>query len=274
MYKIVAIDLDGTLFDDKKNISKENKIALAKAKELGVKIVIATGRPLKGVMPVLEELGLTTKEDYVIIYNGAKVFNVGTKEMVFTSSINGKDVRELYQESLRLKVHFHAFRINEELITKDKNPYTDVEATINHIEDHIFDFTKIKDEDLFLKAMMVDNDFNVSRCMEEIHPIYKERYSMVRSASIFLEFLNPSTDKGKALKALADYLHIPMEETMAIGDQGNDLPMILAAGMGVSMGNAQEYIKKQADFITLDNESSGVGYAISKFILEEKISTD
>ena len=112
MIKIIAIDLDGTLFDNKKNISEENKIALKNAKDLGVKIVITTGRPFSGVKPVLDELELNSTLDYVIIYNGAKVFNIGTKEMIFSSSISGKTVKELYYESLRLNVHYHAFRLN------------------------------------------------------------------------------------------------------------------------------------------------------------------
>ena len=269
MFKIVAIDLDGTLFDNKKNISEENKEAIKKAKELGVKIVVTTGRPLSGVMPTLKELGLTTNEDYAIIYNGAKVFNVGTNEVIFSSSMNGRDVKDLFNEAMNLKTHFHAFRMNEELITHDKNPYTDIEASINHIEDHLFDFTKLNDTDLFIKAMMVDSEENVTRVMNEVNPDFATKYSMVRSSPIFLEFLNKSTDKGKALIALAKYLNIDITDTIAIGDQGNDLPMILVAGCGIAMENASEEVKSKANFVTLDNESSGVAYAINKLILEK-----
>ena len=90
MIKLITIDLDGTLFDDVKKISDENKIAISKCHSLGIKIVIATGRPIKGVMPVLEELGLTTNDDYVIIYNGAKILNVGTMNVISSTYI--KDI--------------------------------------------------------------------------------------------------------------------------------------------------------------------------------------
>lgn len=266
MIKIVTIDLDGTLFNEKKEITEENKKALLRAKEKGVKIVIATGRPLAGIMPVLTELGLTTNDDYAISYNGAKVFNVGTKEIIFSSSISGKTVKELYYESRRLNVHYHAFRLNEELVTVDHNPYTDVETSINHIEDHLLDFTTIKDDELFLKSMLVDSQDNITRVINEINPIYKNDYSMVRSADIFLEFLNKNTDKGLALEKLANYLNVPMEETMAIGDAGNDASMIKKAGIGVCMANGYQDVKDIADFITLDNEHDGVAYAINKFI--------
>lgn len=269
MIKIVAIDLDGTLFDSKKNISNENRATIKKAKELGCKIVLATGRPISGVTPVLEDLNLTSEFDYVIVYNGAKVYNVGTKEIIFSSTIDGKSVKELYYESKKLGVHFHAFRQNEELITPIHNPYTDVEARINHVKDNLFDFNNINDNDLFLKAMMVDCDENITRIMNEVNPIYKEKYSMVRSSKIFLEFLNKNTHKGHALVALANHLKIDLKDTMAIGDAGNDLPMIKAAGIGVAMENAFPDIKIEANYITSSNEESGVAQAIEKFILNK-----
>ena len=266
MIKIVTIDLDGTLFDDKKHISDENKLAIKKAKELGVKIVISTGRPIAGVMPVLEELNLLDDTDYCIVYNGAKIFNCKTKELVFSSSITGLDVYDLYKEALKLNVHYHAFNINEDLLTMDHNPYTDVEASLNHIKDIIYDFSKTNSSDLYLKSMMVDSKENIDRCIRDVNPMFKEKYSMVRSSDIFLEFLNKNTNKGNALVALAKYLNVDIKDTMAIGDQDNDMSMIKAAGVGVCMENGAKEVKEVADFITKDNESSGVAYAFNKFI--------
>lgn len=269
MIKLVTIDLDGTLFDKNKVISNENKLAIKEAKDLGCIIVIATGRPISGVTPVLEELGLTSDNDYVIVYNGAKIFNVGTNEIIFSSTIDGKIVKELYNESLKLGVHFHAFRKNEELITPKHNPYTDVESRINHVEDKLFDFTTINDNDEFLKAMMVDSDENITRIIPLVDKKYTNNYSMVRSSKIFLEFLNKNTHKGHALEALAKHLNIDIKDTMAIGDAGNDLPMIKSAGIGVAMENAFPEIKEFAKYITLDNEHSGVAHAINKYVLNK-----
>lgn len=267
MIKLVTIDLDGTLFDNQKRISEANKNAIKKAKELGVRVVIATGRPFNGVLPVLKELDLLDETDYCIIYNGAKVFNVKTKELIFSSSITGSDVKALYNEALRLNTYLQAFSIDETLITKEHNPYTDVEASINHIKDELYDFTTIKDEDLFIKFMMVNNEEELNRVIKEVSPEFKKNYSMVRSSPIFLEFLNKNTNKGNALIALANHLNIPLEDTMAIGDQDNDVSMIKASGFGVCMANGAAEARCAADFITLDNESSGVAYAFEKFIL-------
>ena len=270
MIKLVTIDLDGTLFDNLKNVSEENKIAISKCKSLGVKIVIATGRPISGVKPLLDLLGLNTKDDYVILYNGAKIINCNTYEEIYSSNISGKDVKKLYMESKKLNVFFHAFRSNGELITPLSNQYTDVEANINHIKDNYHDIVSLKDDELFLKAMMVGSDFDVSRIINEIDNKYKDKYSMLRSSKIFLEFLDKHTSKGEALKSLAKYLNIDLKDTMAIGDAGNDIPMIKAAGVGVAMENSFPEVKKIADFITLSNLESGVAYALNKFIIEKE----
>lgn len=269
MIKLVTIDLDGTLFDNVKNISNENKIAIKKCHDLGVKIVIATGRPITGVKPVLEELGLTTDEDYVIIYNGAKIYNVGKNELISSTNITGKTVKEIYHEANRLGVNVHAFRINDELITPKHNPYTDIEARLNHVEDHLFDFNQIKDDDLFIKAMMIDSEENINRIIPLVNQYFYDTLSVNRSSKIFYEFLNKNSDKGKGLITLAKYLNINIKDTMAIGDAGNDLPMIMAAGVGVVMENAFPEIKKHGTFITKSNIDNGVAYALDKFILNE-----
>lgn len=266
MIKLCAIDLDGTLFDAKKNISFENKEAIKKAIAKGCKIVIASGRPIQGIIPVLEELNLLNDTDYVICYNGAKVMNTKTQEIIYSNIIYGKDIKELYKESKRINVNFHAFRKNEMLITDMHNPYTDVEKRINHIEDYLVDFNDISDEEEFIKCMMVSYEENITHAMTVLNPKYYDAFSVVRSSKIFLEFLNPETNKGKALIALAKYLNIDIKDTMAIGDAGNDLQMIKNAAIGVAMKNAFPEVLEAADYITSSNEESGVGQAINKFI--------
>lgn len=115
--------------------------------------------------------------------------------------------------------------------------------------------------------MLVAAEHDITRAMNELDQKFYDRYSVVRSSKIFLEFLNKTTHKGSALKALANYLDLDIQETMAIGDAGNDLEMIKTAGIGVAMENAFEEVKKVADFITTSNEQDGVANAIKRFIL-------
>lgn len=266
MIKLCTIDLDGTLFDKEKNISKENKDAINLARQNGCRVVVATGRPYPGSYGVLKELDLEQPGDYIICYNGSKIINTYTKEHIFVNTMKGKDVKELYAESKRLGVNFHAFRLNEELITDEYNPYTDVEMRINKIGCSLVNFNDIDDNEDFLKCMMVSHFDNICRCMEEINPIYKEKYSMLRSSKIFLEFLSPGIDKGNGLEILSEHLGINMDETMAIGDAENDLSMIKKAHIGVAMDNAFQNIKDAANYVTTSNDESGVAHAINKFV--------
>jgi Cof subfamily protein (haloacid dehalogenase superfamily) len=268
MIKLVTIDLDGTLFDNEKKISKENKDAIKKAKENGCYIVIATGRPLNGVMPTLNELGLTSENDYVILYNGGKILNVGKNEIIYSSTIDGKYVKELFLKSKEENVFIHAFRENEDLITQEKNPYTLVEETINKINADVYDFNNIKDDELFIKAMLVASNDDITRITPIFKELYNGKYSVLRSSKIFLEFLNKSTNKGEALAFLANYLNIDMKDTMAIGDADNDIPMIVKANVGVAMKNAFPEVIDKANFITKSNLESGVAFAINKYINE------
>ena len=266
MIKLCTIDLDGTLFDKNKNVSTKNRNAIKLAKENGCHVVISTGRPYPGIKTLLEDLNLNEQGDFVICYNGSKIINSYTEEYVFVNTMTGKSVKELYAESKRLGVNFHAFRLNEELITDEYNPYTDVEMRINKIGCSLVDFNDIDDNEDFLKCMMVSHFDNICRCMEEINPIYKEKYSMLRSSKIFLEFLSPGIDKGNGLEILSEHLGINMDETMAIGDAENDLSMIKKAHIGVAMDNAFQNIKDAANFVTTSNDESGVAHAINKFV--------
>lgn len=266
MIKLCTIDLDGTLFDKNKNVSIENRKAIDLAKKNGCHIVISTGRPYPGIKNLLNDLNLNQPGDFVICYNGSKIVNTHTEEYVFVNSMSGKDVKELYKESKRLGVNFHAFKVNEELITDEYNPYTDVEMTINNIDCTLVDFNDIADDEKFLKCMMVSSEENITRIIDEINPIYPNTYSMVRSAKIFLEFLTAGIDKGSGLEFLKNHFNLKDDETMAIGDAGNDLAMIQKAHIGVAMANSFSNIKEVANYVTTSNEESGVAHAINKFI--------
>lgn len=270
MIKLLTIDLDGTLFDKDKQISTENKIAIKKAREKGVKVVVATGRPTNGIIKVLEELDIKSSSDYVICYNGARIINAHNRKPIINHLIKGSDVKKLDEERRRLNLFIHAFRGNEELIRPIKNPYTDVEAKINQIPDNYFDFNEINDNEDFIKMMLIDDEEKLNDAEIKLDPYFKEHYNVVRSARIFLEFLNKDADKGKAMLELANILGLDNSEVMAIGDAGNDLGMIINAGIGVAMANSFKPVLDAADYITLSNEESGVAHAINKFILNDK----
>ncbi len=266
MIKIITIDLDGTLLDSNKQITETNKAAIKEAKELGVKIVIATGRPYLGFQHIIKELELVNTDTYVICFNGGIIYHLLTNEIVYSSTISGKDVKKLYQESLRLNVNIHAFKDNQELIAPKQSVCTDREAALNNISVTYTDFTKLNDEDRFIKAMLIDPEEILDDIIPKMGPYWKETFSVVRSAKVFLEILNLEAQKGVALRTLANLLNVDIKDTASFGDNENDLSMIIEAGVGVAMENAVDIVKKHAQMITDDNDNSGVGNGIRKLL--------
>jgi HAD-superfamily hydrolase, subfamily IIB len=268
MYKIIAIDMDGTLLREDKTISDRTKEAIKKAKELGVKVVLASGRPIEGIDQYLKELNLISETDYVLSYNGALVLNTKTRDVISSSLLYGRDVHMLYEISKELGVNIHAFSRINGLITPKNSRYTDVEANINGIEINVMPFEKVAEDEEIVKIMMIDEPEILSKAVERLPQKLYEDYTVVQSTPYFLEFLNKVSNKGVGVQALAEHLDINREEIICVGDAGNDHHMIEYSGLGVAMGNATDEIKEIADYITTSNEEDGVAEVIEKFILK------
>ncbi len=266
MIKLITIDLDGTLLDKDKNITEANLEAIKKCTEKGVYVVRARGRPQLGTKSLIKKLGLFNS--YIILYNGGKIIDIANNKTIYTNTISGSDIKEIYQLSIKNNLYYHAFKENEDLITQKFNPYTALEVRINHIPFKNELMKNINDNEKFLKGMIVGDEESLNKLEPKLPSSFKEKYSIVRSAKVFLEFLNKSVDKGNALNFLKDYLNLKDDETMAIGDAGNDLGMIKEAHIGVAMKNSMKNVLDIADYITEnDNNNSGVAEAINKFVL-------
>jgi Cof subfamily protein (haloacid dehalogenase superfamily) len=266
MYKMIAVDMDGTLLKEDKTISSETIRAINLAKSKGVKIVLATGRPVDGIRNYLKELNLTNEDDYAIAFNGALVQSTKTGEVVSNRTLSMKDLIYLHDLALSLNIDMHAFT-NDGLITPAISKYTEVEATINGITPTVLDFNKLDKNNKLIKFMMVGDKPSLDKVYEKLPIEVFNQYTVVRSAPYFLEFLHKDSNKGEAVKTLAKHLNIRIEEVICIGDAGNDYHMIKYAGLGVAMDNAFPEVKEIADYITKTNENDGVAHVIKKFIL-------
>lgn len=271
MYKLIALDMDGTLLNSDKKISEKNKEALKKAKELGVYVVLASGRPIDGLLKYLEELDLLGEDDYVLSYNGCLVQKTKNKDVVCSSTIKGKDIKYLKNIADNLNVNIHAFSKEKGLITPKNSKYTAYEAHHNNMEVHINDFKNIDDNEDIMKAMMIDEPEILDEGIKKLPKEVYEKYSVAKSAPFFLEFFNKKANKGEGLKLLAEYLGIKKEEIIAAGDEMNDFPMIQYAGLGVAMGNACNEIKKIANYTTDTNDNDGIAKVVEEFIIKERI---
>lgn len=267
MYKIIALDMDGTLLNSDKVITERTKNALKAARKKGVKVVLASGRPIDGLRRYLKELDLVDKDEYVLSYNGSLVQETKSDAIIHESGLNGYDLRYIYKLSRELEVNIHAFSAETGLITPKISKYTVVESELNGIDINVVDFDKIKDDERIIKIMLIDEadvlDKAIAKLPEEVY----EKYNVVKSTPYFLEIINKNGNKGQGLKALAKHLNVKSEEIIAVGDAGNDADMIKYAGLGVAMGNATEDIVKIANYKTLSNNDDGIAKVVEKFIM-------
>lgn len=270
MYKLIAIDMDGTLLDPSGQITDKNKQAIQEAKAQGVNVVLASGRPITGMQAALNELGLNTKEDYVISYNGALVQEALSAKVLHQEVLDYSTVKQIAAEAKRLGLEFHAFSTELGLITPNMNPWTQHECDINGIDVQVIDLEDMSADSKFLKAMIVADKAALDTNIPNIDAQLVNQINMVRTADFFLEFMPQNISKWAGIEALLSHLELSASQVMALGDQGNDKQMIEHAGLGVAMENAVDEVKAVADVITTSNQESGVGVAIEKYVLTEK----
>lgn len=269
-YKLLVLDVDGTLLNDKKEITPHTLSALLKVQQMGVHIVLASGRPTYGVLPIAEALELNHYGGYILSYNGGQIINAQTGEIMFEKRINPELIPYLNKKAK--KNDFAIFTYLKDTIITDKpeNSHVQQEAALNKMQ--------IVKTDHFPEAI----DFSPCKCMlvgdEEdllvgLENHWKKRLAgtldVFRSETYFLEVVPCFIDKGNTLGILMEMLSVPAEKVMAIGDGVCDFSMLQLAGLGVAMGNAQDSVKACADFTTLTNNADGVAIAVEKAILAE-----
>lgn len=273
MYKLIALDIDGTLLNSKKEITSNVYESIQEAKKQGFKVVLSTGRPLPGVTPLLEELNLTDDGDYVICFNGAVVQEVKSKKIIADIDMTVEDFNIIYDQIFKpFNTNIH-ISTPTNLITPQETPhkYTVHESNLNNISIEYRSKDDIDESIKFCKIMIVDEPERLEEIISNIPKELYEDYTIVRSAPFFLEFLNKKANKGTALKALCNNIDLPIEKTIAVGDEENDQHMIRLAGLGVAMGNARDSIKEIADYVTDTNNNHGVAKTIDKFLLNKNL---
>lgn len=273
MIKLLAIDMDGTLLNEEKYIDTPQKEAVQKAIEAGIKVVLCTGRPLFGVLPVYGELELEkyNLDEYVILNNGCSLRKTTNWELLDNKEITREDV--IYLDKLRkgYNLDLTVSNDNDYFVVGDKaNKYT--------IEDGKLVYVDIKPISLeeatsgkhtFFKSMYLGEEEEIQRFKNDNENLLKDKYDAVLSQIHIFEMLPFGTNKAAALKELAEKLGIEREEIMTIGDGNNDVEMLEFAGIGVAMGNGTESAKKAANYVTDTNENHGVAKAIEKYILSK-----
>ncbi|MGM9903912.1 HAD superfamily hydrolase [Enterococcus sp. 10A9_DIV0425] len=266
--KLVAIDIDGTLLNEKREITNEVKEAIAQAVAKDVAIVLCTGRPLPGVQDQLNELNLYQDNDYVITYNGALVQQTKSGEIIARHGLSYEDFLEIEVMARRVGSHLHS--IDDQAIytaNRDISAYTIHEASLVKMPLKYRTVDEMTPDMQIVKMMMIDEPEILDAAIDRLPQAFREKYTTVKSAPYYFEVLNKAASKGAAVANLAQHLGITQDEVMAIGDNENDLSMIEYAGIGVAMGNAVPLVKKAANHITTSNDEHGVAEVIKKYVL-------
>ncbi|AZK46108.1 Cof-type HAD-IIB family hydrolase [Paenibacillus lentus] len=266
-YKMIVLDLDDTLLRDDHTISPRTKKALMDAQEAGIKVVLASGRPTFAMTHIAKELELEKYGSFILSFNGAKITNCATEEVLFSSTLSPETVHELYEVSKREGVWIHTY-VGDDIVTPVNNKYTDIEGEITGMPIiEAANFVAAVQEPV-VKVLMVDDPEKLVALESKLQPLMEGKLNVVRSKPFFLEFTEAGVDKGTSLHHLIQQLGIKREEVIAIGDSYNDLAMIEFAGLGVAMGNAPDDIKAVADHVTDTNMEDGVAKVVETYMLD------
>ena len=274
--KLIALDLDGTLFQPDKTIAKEEREAIRQAIEKGIHVVISSGRPYVGLPhQAMQELGIR----YAITVNGAAVYRAPEKECIFSDVMPWEQVMPVLSFLQGKDVYSDVFVDGDGYGTTDLLPVLDRLPFPEVVKQYKRD-TRIFVPDLakHLREMnhpvqKITLDFCENERGERIFRSETEAFldtlgcfRVVCGGEMDLEITSPTASKSAALSALAGDLGISMEEVMAIGDAQNDLDMIMAAGVGVAMENAEQSVKDAADVVTRSNVEHGVAEMIRRVL--------
>lgn len=269
LIKLVAIDLDGTLLDSKKEISARNKEALTQAKAAGVKIVICTGRPLAAIGIYLDALNLRDNGDYSITFNGGLVQKNDTGEIIEKSSLALENVHELYELAKSLNVPLDILSDGLVMQLSTTQEYESLYSQLNKLLTfESYEVAQLTTDRIYNKAVIAVDQAYLDEQIKKIPSLFYDRYEVIKTRSNLLEFMPKGITKAYGISLLARDLGIKQEEIMTIGDEENDVPMIEYAGLGVAMENAVAKVKDLADVITDTNDNDGVAQAVEKFVLE------
>lgn len=266
-YKLLVLDLDGTLTNTRKEVTEHTRTTLIKAQEQGLKIVLASGRPTYGIAPLANLLQLDKYEGYVLSYNGGEIIDWKTGELLYKNLLDPEVLPYLYQ--CANDNHFAIVTYDGEYVLTE---YPDDEYVL---KEALLNVMKIKKVDNFLKAvqhpiakcLIVGEPTRLAVLEKEMYNHLHDRMGVFRSEPYFLELVPKGIDKAQSLAVLLKEIGMTKDEMIAVGDGFNDLSMIKYAGLGVAMSNAQEVVKENANFITLSNEEDGVAHVVEKFIL-------
>ncbi len=264
-FRAIALDLDGTLTNHDKVVTPRTRQALLQAESKGAIIILASGRPTYGIVPVAECLELEKRGGYILSYNGGNIVNAKTGEKLFSQFLPDAVIPILYKYAKEKNHALLGYAGNEIITEMPDDPYVKEESRINKMNIRKVDNLLEALEPHPTKLLMTGDPTDMIKAEEELVEILGEKMDIFRSAPFFLELVPKGIDKAQSLLRLLSKINLTPADLMAFGDGYNDLSMLKLAGVGVAMANAAPEVRADADYVTLSNEEDGVAEALLHF---------
>ncbi|USS93147.1 Cof-type HAD-IIB family hydrolase [Fructilactobacillus ixorae] len=268
MIKLIALDLDNTLLNSKKQISPRNEQVLRQLHEAGLRMVLCTGRPINAIWNYIEQLGLTTATDYTITFNGGLVIQNPTNQVLAEQGMPKADLQPLYQFAKAQRVPLDVLDFHQVYPLQELGTSIYQEKLNGKINFHPASFATLP-EQTYAKGILANQAERLDQLQQVLPVELTTRYHVVRSQPEILEFLPPQVDKAAGLSALLQHFGWTFAELMAFGDAENDAGMLAHAGVGVAMGNATPAIKQVAHFQTTTNDQDGVATFLTRYFPQQ-----
>ena len=262
-YKLLAVDMDGTLLDSGNNIRERTLAALDKARDAGLILTIATGRSAQGVEMYGDLLRLDSP---IIVYNGAMIVMPRDGKVLQEIKLEERAASDIIAYGKKFDPTVCVWSDNQ-LYIFEISERIDFYAGLAGITPKIINDEAALIRQGITKILWYDEADNIEKYQNELEKELRSNVTFCTSSPNFLEFFSGGASKGHALKFLGEQYCIGPSEMIAIGDGMNDLSMIEYAGLGVAMANAPEELKRAADFVTLSNDEDGVAHAIDTYVL-------
>ena len=291
MYKLITIDLDGTLLNRYGEVTEYTKDIIKKTTNKGILVVLASGRISESVLTIAKEIGA---DKYYISGNGSVLYDMQKDEILYENYLTKEKVLEIIELCDKNSIYYNIYTENAVLAKslnynvafynyENTKKSSDKKTDINIVED-MYNYIRNSNLNKFLKITICDENkivfSSILRKIKNISDIdvlevshmsqkkIKTGTKEVEVGYFYTEVSSKNVDKWFAIEKVMELENIKKEEVMALGDNNNDIVMIKNAGLGVAMGHSNEQVKKVADYITLDNNEDGVAKAIEQYVLQ------
>ena len=265
-YKLIAMDLDGTLNNDEKKITPRTREALMAAQSAGIRLALASARPSPGLRKERDALCMRENGGVLMAYNGGRIVDAATDRVLFETCMPLEAAQEVLRALEKLPVT-PILDDGRQFYVTDRNGYkVDYECRNNNMScvevENLADFLQFAP----VKILMSVDPAAIAGVQAQIAQLLPAELAVVQTAAFYLEVIPRAIDKGRGLVQICRALGLRPAEVIAFGDAENDIPMLRTAGVGVAMGNADAAVKAAADRVTRSNNEDGIAAALEELL--------